>query len=130
MTNETLGMDEAGPVRGTPVRRYRVVRDYVRIYDDPLQLLRGDAVTVLRRDDQYPGWLWCINKADKSGWVHESLLEEEDYRYIALVDYNAWELSVQKDDVLMGERELGGWLLATNKDGELGWVPLDHVVLD
>jgi Variant SH3 domain len=106
---------------------YLVVRDYIRVYDDPMQLLRGDAVTVLRRDQEYPGWVWCSNAADQSGWIHASLLEEEDYRYIALADYNAWELTVHKDDTLIGERELAGWLLATNRNGERGWVPLDHV---
>ncbi len=121
-------MDKPLPERPAHSPRcYLVLRDYTRIYDDPIQLLRGDAVTVLRRDSQYPGWLWCTNKADKNGWVHESFLEEEDYRHIALADYNGWELSVQKGDSLIGDRELGGWLLAISNTGELGWVPLDYV---
>ena len=107
---------------------YRVVRDYTRVHADPIQLVRGDAVTVLRRDKEYPGWLWCTNKIDQSGWVHESFLEEEDYRYIAVADYTALELTVQTDDILMGDRELAGWVLAMDKNGAYGWVPLDHVV--
>lgn len=107
--------------------QYRVVTAYTRQYEDPIRFERGEAITVERQDTEFPEWWWCIDKAGRGGWVHQSFFEEEDYRKVATEDYSAWELSVAPGDVLAGERELGGWLLGTTRSGERGWVPLTCV---
>jgi hypothetical protein len=107
--------------------RCRVIKDYTRQYEDPIAFERGEVIQRERRDDQFPGWWWCTDKHGRSGWVHESYFEEEDYRFVAVENYNARELTVKAGDVAEGERECDGWLLATSERGERGWLPLDHV---
>jgi hypothetical protein len=113
----------------TAKRMYRVVKPYTRQYADPISFERGESITVERQDDQFPGWWWCTDKRGKSGWVHREFFEEDDYRMLATEDYIAWEINVTEGDMLAGEREVGGWLLATTTAGERGWVPLTHVEL-
>jgi hypothetical protein len=108
-------------------KRYRVNKDYKRSNDDPISFERGESIIVERSDPNYPGWFWCTDKRGKSGWVHESFIEQEDYRHIATEDYNALELTVKVGDELIGEDERGGWLLAVTSDDRRGWVPVSHV---
>jgi hypothetical protein len=108
---------------------YRVIKPYTRQYPDPISFSQGEAVIRERKDDEFPGWWWCTDKRGKSGWVHEAYLEEEDYRFLGKFDYSAWELNASEGELLEGMGEVGGWLLATKADGEVGWVPLDHVVV-
>lgn len=108
-------------------KRYRVIKDYTRQHNDPIRFERGESIIVERSDPEYPGWFWCTDKRGKSGWVHESYFEQEDYRHIAIEDYNALELTVKAGDELIGEDERGGWLLAVTRGGQRGWVPLSHV---
>ena len=109
---------------------YQVIQDYAGPYSDPINLISFDEGETLMReytDDQHPGWWWCTDKRDKSGWVHESFFYEDDYRYIANQDYSAVELDVKAGDPLTGLREVGGWLLAQTAAGAQGWVPLANV---
>jgi hypothetical protein len=107
--------------------RYLVLTDYARQYADPISFEQGEAIQRERSDDQNPTWWWCTDKRGKSGWVHESYFEYEDYRYIALENYSALELTVKAGDVLDGLDVRGGWALCANANGDIGWVPLDNV---
>lgn len=109
--------------------KYRVVKPYTRQYTDPIAFEHGEVISVERQDPDGPEWWWCTDKRGKSGWVHESYFVEDDYRKITTQSYSAWELTVGEGDILDGQRELGGWLLATTEDGDFGWVPMENVVV-
>lgn len=110
-------------------KQYRVVQDYAGRYDEPISFETGEAITREYADAQFPGWWWCTDKREKSGWVHESFFDEDDYRYIANRDYSAVELTVKAGEVLSGLEAVGGWLLAQTATDVQGWVPLANVEL-
>lgn len=109
--------------------RYRVVEDHVRSYDDPIRFERGESITVERPDADHPGWWWCTDKRGRSGWVHESFFEEEDYRFIAREDYDARELTVRAGEVVEVLDVRGGWALCRNDAGETGWAPMARLAV-
>ena len=106
----------------------RVQKAYRAVYPDPITLCPGDDVTVERRDDEYPTFVWCTaTRTGKSGWVPDAYLDLSRAPATALRDYDAAELSVEVGDELVVLEELGGWLWCRRPTGELGWVPADHV---
>lgn len=107
--------------------QFRVIQNYTRVYDDPIVFERGETITRERPDPEQPGWWWCADKRGKSGWVHESFFEEDDFRFIALADYSALELSANAGEIVDAIDERGGWVWCVNAAGEQGWLPLSHL---
>jgi hypothetical protein len=90
---------------------------------DALAAQAGETVWLGRRDEKWPGWIWCTVPNGKSGWVPESYLESCGDSIRLRRDYNARELTVAVGEVLTAESEECGWLLCTNARGERGWIP-------
>lgn len=106
---------------------YRVRRAYARAYEDPIRFKAGDPLTLLRWDDEYPGWVWCRHPSGLEGWVHEQFLVVDGTTGLAVRAYSALELSVREGEVVEGVEEVGGWIWCVNAHGEAGWVPADHL---
>jgi len=103
-------------------RRVRVVEPYAAIYPDPLRASKGEPLDLGKRDDEYPGWIWCTDSRGKSGWTPEAYLEVRGDRAILLRDYDARELTVNEGDMLIVEDEEAHWLFCVTKSGKRGWI--------
>jgi hypothetical protein len=107
--------------------RFRITQNYARTYDDPIAFERGESIMRERQDKEHPGWWWCTDKRGKSGWVHESFFEDDDYRFITLEDYSAMELNATAGEIVEAVDERAGWALCVNDAGEQGWLPISHL---
>jgi hypothetical protein len=106
----------------------RVLKAYRTQYPDPIQLARGDKVSLGKRDSDYPGWVWATSSVSgKSGWVPEQLLKTRGDEGEALRDYSAKELSVEEGDIVTVLEELLGWARIESSSGEVGWIPARHL---
>jgi uncharacterized protein YgiM (DUF1202 family) len=106
--------------------RYRATTDFEVDYRRPLEVQPGEALTVGRRDETWPGWCWVTDSRGESGWMHESMFSLTDPaggRAEVLQSYCARELSVRREEVVTSLRELGGWHWVRREDGEEGWIP-------
>lgn len=104
-----------------------VTKSYVRVYENPIRLKRGERVVLGQCDDEYPGWRWCTNEQGVGGWVPEVLLQGEGDFGVATSDYDAIELTVNVGDILSVEKKQNGWLWCVAASGEKGWVPEGYV---
>jgi hypothetical protein len=57
-------------------QQYRVIADYDSPYTKPFFLKKGKTVQIGRRDDEWPGWVWCRNTAGESRWVPKKTLQQ------------------------------------------------------
>ena len=106
---------------------YRVIREYVSEFPNPLIQKKGDMLHVEEKETQWDGWLWCTLPDRKSGWVPESYLERVGDQGTMLQDYNATELTVQSGEILQVFSEAAGWYLCSKENGEKGWVPAENL---
>ena len=96
-------------------------------YPDPVRLRTGDHVTVGKRDDEYPGWIWTTAPSGKSAWVPEEFLEISGTRAIARVDYESTELDTEAGETVRVKFEMLDWAWVKNLAGAEGWVPLKTI---
>jgi ribonuclease PH len=108
---------------------YLAVRPWQVHYSDPIRGAAGDHLTLGRRDDEFPGWVWATAADGREGWVPEAWLRVEGESGVLLRDYTAAELPLEPGDVVSGELVEGGWLWATAPDGREGWAPLNCLEL-
>jgi hypothetical protein len=107
----------------------RVVKAYKTKFTDPLIAHAGESVAVGKRDDKWPGWVWCTNNSGKASWVHESFIDIHEGRAIFREDYSAQELDVKVGDMLTMLRETGGWFWCKTSRGIFGWIPAEVAVI-
>lgn len=111
----------------SPGQAARVILDYRCAYPDPLAICTGEVLAVGECDTEWPGYVWCTNRAGKGGWVPASYLDRQGELGVARCDYTARELTVSAGEILTVEKAESGWLWAVNPAGESGWVPAKHV---
>ena len=105
----------------------RAVADYDTPFPTPLILSTGQQLAVGDRESEWLGWLWCTTREGNSGWVPESYVRLKGETATMRRDYDATELSVRAGEELVVEKEESGWLWCTNRAGQRGWVPANHV---
>jgi uncharacterized protein YgiM (DUF1202 family) len=105
----------------------RVIRDYITPFADPLIISTGEELTIIPKESEWPGWIWCVNKNGKEGWVPECCIKINGPIGRVLNNYDAHELNVRSGEELTVIRELYGWIWCLNQKNESGWVPLDNV---
>ncbi len=88
-----------------------------------MYLERGQSLLRIERDLHHDGWWWCSDRWGHSGWVHESAFEEEDYRFIALEDFDTYELCARAGEMVQVLEVRGGRARCINAVGEVGWLP-------
>lgn len=118
--------------------KYLVVEKWEKSYPDPIVLHKDDKVTVDTSitDPEWPDWVWCIAPDNKEGWVPVQILEKpvhvssSRYETVVFEDYSANELTVEKGEILIGDKVLNGWLWCWKKNNDTkGWVPLKNMQL-
>ena len=113
------------PQNKTDMPTYRAVKPWQVHYPDPIRGAAGDRLTLGRRDDEFPGWVWAAAADGREGWVPESWLRPEGESGVLQRDYDAAELPLVPGDVVSGDLVESGWLWATAAGGQAGWAPLD-----
>ena len=108
---------------------YRAIKSWQIHYPDPIRGVTGDRLSIGRRDDGFPGWVWATAADSRAGWVPESWLSVEGNSGVLLRDYAAAELALVPGDMVSGDLVESGWLWATAADGQIGWAPLDCLEL-
>lgn len=101
---------------------YRVIAGYDSPYTEPFFLKAGEIVQIGRRDEEWPGWVWCTNSTGASRWVPEAYLDGNGR---VTRDYESTELTVKVGDVVTAVFEESGWLWCINQSDQSGWVPLN-----
>lgn len=121
-------MENDDRLSASGARRGLVVAPYAAAYPDPLTVHVGEKVRLVARISEWPGWIWCVNTANRGGWVPETyLMRKDDRNGVILTNYSAAELTVAEQEELAVEREESGWLWCTNQRGDSGWVPAQCV---
>jgi hypothetical protein len=107
--------------------RARVILPYQAQYSDAIKMRIGDDLIPGRKDNQWPGWIWCTAPSGKSGWVPERNIYVDGDTCRALVDYDASELTVEIGDELILLEQESGWFWAHKQNGQKGWIPVEHM---
>jgi hypothetical protein len=108
----------------------RVIAEYQAPYLDPIVVSAGDEITIDRsKKTDLAGWVWCTNRAGKSGWVPEAYIQRRGDLGYMRCDYDAIELTIQVGELLTLHKAESGFFWATNQADQDGWVPSTHVEL-
>ncbi|RPH95651.1 hypothetical protein EHM69_03725 [candidate division KSB1 bacterium] len=102
----------------------RVHRPHVPTFTEFMAVRQGEELKAGRRDDEFPGWIWCIAPSGIGNWVPEAYLEIRGEHAIIKRDYNALELTVAIGDILTVEDEASGWWFCSDSHGVHGWIPI------
>ena len=106
----------------------RVRADYAAQYADPIHGRAGQPLTIVRRDEEYPAWVWCVGPDRREGWVPLEFLRVDGDHASLLRDCDARELSVKSGEQVAVLEEIGGWTRVTATDGRTGWVRADCLI--
>jgi uncharacterized protein YgiM (DUF1202 family) len=105
-----------------------VVASYEPQYPDPLTLNSGDALKIVkRRDEEWPGWVFCETHSGKRGWVPETSIKIDGEAAVAQQNYLAREVTVMEGEIVRIENVESGWAWVTNMTDATGWVPLKNL---
>lgn len=105
-----------------------VVAEYVAQYPDPLTMNAGEGLTVVKRkDDEWPGWVFCESHTGKRGWVPENGIKIDGDAAVAQKNYVAREVSLMEGEIVRIESVESGWAWVTNMSDQTGWVPLKNL---
>jgi uncharacterized protein YgiM (DUF1202 family) len=107
--------------------RGRVIAPHRSEFTDPLVFRAGEPLRVTDKETEWQGWVWCTSRAGKSGWAPEAYVRRDGDAGLALVDYDATELSVDVGQELLLNTQESGWIWCTDQAGQGGWVPADKV---
>lgn len=105
----------------------KVIVDYKSPFPDPLKLQKGNVVQVEEKESEWLGWIWCISKEGKQGWVPYNYLKIKGDIAKLAQNYDATELTVTIGEELIIENQESGWVWVSNKEGKKGWVPIRNV---
>lgn len=107
-----------------------VIKAYRSEYPDPLNLPKGESVTVEERKTDWEGWLWATDRSGKSGWIPKNYIDRDGTAGILRRNYSAAELTVESGiSVEVIERE-SGWAVVRTENGHIGWIPEDNLGLE
>ena len=105
-----------------------VVSGYETQYPDPLTMNAGDGLKIIkRRDDDWPGWVFCESKGGRQGWVPENNIKIDGDAAVAQKTYVAREVTVMEGEIVRIENVESGWAWVTNMTDQTGWIPLKNL---
>jgi len=99
-------------------------------YDYSVSYIKGDIVTIIKKDTEWEGWLWCEGKNQKGAWVPSSYLEissKTSGKFIK--NYSSRELNLQTGEEVFILEKVSGWCLVINSESETGWVPETNLTI-
>jgi len=105
--------------------KYRVIKKHRPIPAEPLLVPRGKKITFERKPTQWEGWIRCFSSGGVSGWVPEAWVKIEGNTCVLLRDYDATELRVDVEEIVISEFTESGWVWVRKDTGESGWIPLE-----
>lgn len=101
-----------------------VTQAHTKSYADPLVVRVHDIVSLGDRDDEWPGWIWCVDKAARGGWLPEDIVELTGEAGRIREAFDTTELTVDVAEAVHGGRIVAGWQWCRHADGREGWVPV------
>lgn len=104
-----------------------VVRSHRPARESTLAANAGDILQPLRREAEWPGWVWCADEKGVEAWAPERWLRYTGGKAVLIKDYNSSELTIQPGERLTLLGEESGWVLAAMPGGNIGWAPVDCV---
>lgn len=100
--------------------RARVVEQHVPVYEDPIEVMKGETIVVGAPDPENQNWIWCTAEDGREGWVPKNLILEDN---TIRRDYTAQELYAELGEDVDVEATESGWAFCSSMRG-LGWIPL------
>jgi SH3-like domain-containing protein len=111
-----------------------VIKAWAASYPYSVRLVSGEPVSILKRDPECPGWLWCRASDGKEAWIPEAFVEpmgefmsgassDDSGRGRMRRDYDSTELSVAEGERLFLIEAESGWVWAEDSSGRRGWIP-------
>ena len=104
---------------------YRVVKPHRVEGSEPLVVHQGERLVFERRETEWSGWIWCVSRSGRSGWVPERWVQIEGKVCVMRRDYDSTELPVNAGETFTATLVESGWAWGTTSDGRTGWVPLE-----
>lgn len=109
--------------------KYIAIKKHDEIPENPISLKKGELVHILRESDpagDWPNWLFCSGE-EKSGWVPMQIVSSEGDHGLLTEDYDATELPLEPGEIILGEKELNGWVwgVKARDSSKRGWAPLN-----
>lgn len=104
-----------------------MIRAYHPTQENALAARAGDILRPLRRDAEWPGWVWCADEKGVEAWVPERWLRYTGGKAVLIKDYTSSELVLQVGQLVTVLTEESGWVLAALPSGDIGWAPSDCV---
>ena len=111
------------------MRTAKVIKKHSSEFVTPLVMKTDEILEGEKRETEWEGWIYCRNTAGIFGWVPEPFLKKlpEAKEYVALRDYNAFELPVEVGQDLVILEEVSSWAWVRTTDYQEGWVPLENL---
>jgi hypothetical protein len=109
------------PKKAVAIRAYNPTQETV------LTARAGDILHPLRRDAQWPGWVWCADERGVEAWVPERWLRYTGGKAVLIKDYSSSELALQVGQPLTVLAEESAWVLVALPGGDIGWAPADCI---
>src|SRR2546425_12632051 len=92
-----------------------VVAGYEPQYPDPLTMSVGDSLRIVkRRDDEWPGSVFCESQSGKRGWVPEKRIKIDGQSAVAKQSCEAREVTVTESGIVRIENVDSGCACVTN----------------
>jgi hypothetical protein len=108
-----------------------VVKPYEQPYVNPLAVVAGEQVIPdFTKGTDIVGWIWCTASDGRSGWTPKKWLVQSGGKWYVNRDFNAIELTVTRGEILDIAFEESGFFWARKENGEAGWVPSEHVIVE
>jgi SH3-like domain-containing protein len=95
-------------------------------YPNPINLVEGDIVKVIKSEDkssEWFGWHLCSDSSGTEGWISNDFLKIDGVKGVLNRDYIAKELAASEGEKFNIISESCGWYWCSNEEGEIGWVP-------
>ena len=104
---------------------------YDIVYKNPIKLLQGDQVRVLKFESspEWKGWVYCSDRRGVEGWVSETYLQIENQTALVRKNYDATEIALIKNQTVEILTEEFGWAWVRDENNQEGWVPLKNLLL-
>ena len=106
-----------------------VIEAHSSNYPNPITFEEGETLQLGKQDTEFEGWIRVTTNDGNEGWAPIQYIEFEAgaSQGIATCSYNANELNTKLSEPLSVIKELNGWYLVSNGQGQVGWVPVQTV---
>lgn len=113
--------------------KYQVIKKHINEFPEPITIFKGDKLMIGEKSDAHEAWndwYFCETQSQLTGWVPKQVIKFlKDNEGEVLENYTAKEMDVDEGEILIGERELNGWIWCKkDSSGEEGWIPSENLV--